>query len=662
MKDVKSIRTNKFNSPKNLSPDGYLKRYDEIFSDATDLQKQFAKDMFNLIINDEDTSKITTISAPCGIGKSTTIKALVNYCAIGSNNKWRDSQAIGLVIVTDQLERLAEYHTLKKAADTNDVYDYSVVQHKNYCTYISSKDKLNTASKLLIKSQYQPIVLLSTQKYFQMPDDQRERLFTYRYIDRRGNSESFARRIVIFDEKPYFYSTKTIQFSNINDVLSALQEGIPSTDPNKAWVIEQYQNFRTKIEKVLLEKERLTSTHEDIFYWNDKNSLHLTSNDKKFFEIIEGYKREISRIKHLAYADLFDFKRLISEGAFFITTRQTRGQDYQTRFELLTDNKEKFYINRNKAKFFVLDATADIDPDYQVPYVKLVDTSQYRRSIPLTITQINVNTSKSQIAARGQSMKMIDAIKRDMWSRVEINENLLVATYMKIRELFEGKDTSVVHFGRIKGSNEFHGVHKMAHIGLNRSHHFVYFLLWLSKNPMAYEALKHMDEAKSRQFISDRTKQVKGLFPIEEMNQIMFRSILADFEQNIFRTAIRDFNNAKPVEIFAYWDSEKFSDLNILMEERYIPLGANIEYCTTPAIIEQAKVNSRQSANGEMTVPQKILEWYDNQPKGKVFKIAEMLAATGTNYDRFKKIRKTNQAINNIFANAQVSRGIYKVS
>ena len=61
--------------------------------------------MFNLIVNDEDKSYVTAIPAPCGIGKTMTIKALINYSVINSNNAARYKQAVGLVIITDQLKR-----------------------------------------------------------------------------------------------------------------------------------------------------------------------------------------------------------------------------------------------------------------------------------------------------------------------------------------------------------------------------------------------------------------------------------------------------------------------------------------------------------------------------------------------------------------------------
>lgn len=652
-----------------MPENGYIKRYKRIYDNPTDLQLKFAEDMFNLIVNDEDKSRVTVIPAPCGIGKTMTIKALINYCVINNVNTWRYKNAVGLVIITDQLKRLEEYQYVKKDTKKKNEdwgeFDYASLQHEQFCTYITSKHKTKSSSELLLESEYQPIVLLSTQRYFALSEHQRERLFTYRITDKNKKTDNYARRIVIFDEKPYFYSTKTIQFSNINDVLSALQEGIPSTDKNKAWVIEQYENFRLKIEKVLLDKEIISNSNEDIFYWNDKNSLYLTSNDERFFEIIDSYKSAITRVKQLAYADLLDFKRLINEGAFFITTKKIKGQDYQTRFELFTNNKEKFYINKNKAKFFVFDATADVDPDYHVSYINMINTEQYHRQIPLTIKQFNVNTSKSQMTTSKQDMNTIKAIKQDISERFGTDDKQLIATYMKIKKQFENKNNiniSVVHFGNIKGINDFRTVHKMAHVGLNRNHHFDYFIIWLSKNPMVYELLRHMDEEKSRKFISDKTKQIKGLFETGEMNQIMFSSLLADFEQNIHRIAIREFTNTEPVEVLAYWDNEIFASLNELIEERYSPYGAKIEYYETPLLIAKAKVENRITYDGERTIPQRIIEWFDNQPKGRIFKVSELLIELNITNKQFQKA-KNNKCISDLLSkNHTGQRGLYKVA
>ena len=628
--------------------------------------------MFNLIINDEDDSKVTVIPAPCGIGKTMAIKALVNYCVVNNLDKWRFSNSVGLVIITDQLKRLEEYQYVKKdskKSKTNEdwgEFDYSFLQHEKYCTYITSKHKTKSANELLLESEYQPIVLLSTQRYFALSDQQRERLFAYRLTDKNKKTNVYARRIVIFDEKPYFYSTKTIQFSNINDVLSVLQEGIPSSDNNKSWVLEQYENFRTKIEKVLLEKERISNSNEDIFYWKDKDSLQLTSNADKFFEIIGSYREEITRLKQPTFADLLDFKRLINEGAFFITTKKIKGQDYQTRFELLTDNKEKFYINKNQAKFFVFNATADADPDYHIPYINMVCTEQYHRQLPLIIKQFNVNTSKSQMTASKQDSNAIKAIKQDIFERFSANEKHLIATYMKTKRVFEHKkrkNMSIVHFGNIKGQNEFRTYFKMAHVGLNRSHHFDYFITWLSRNLTMYECLKDMDEEESRKFISDKTKQVKGLFKTEEMNQIMFNSLLVDFEQNIHRTAIREFSNTEPVEILAYWNSEIFASFNKLIEKRFSPYGAKIEYHDTPALIAKAKVENRKTYGGGKTIPQRIIEWQDNQPKGRVYKVYDLLNEVDITGKQLDKAKENNQYIKNMFANTTTDKkGYYMIA
>ncbi|MCL1806770.1 MAG: hypothetical protein FWG31_03605 [Oscillospiraceae bacterium] len=640
-----------------LTEDGYIQRYMNFIKNPAPEQKQFANDTFQMLVNDRDTSIITVFPARCGVGKSTAIKAMINYCVKHDNLKYRYKESVGLVIITDQLKRLKEY----QCAPKNTEYDYSQIQHESFCTYITSKDETKTAGELLTISQYTPIVLLSTQRYFALSDHQRARLFEYR-IGNNKRSTKHSRRIVIFDEKPYFYSTKILEVSNLNDVSTALQKGIPSDDKNKDWIMKEYGSFRSKMANELLIKEK-TDKSEDIFYWRDPNSQSVTTNDARFYEIVNSYKNELSKIRQSAFVDLLDFKKLMEEGGFFLTKRKGKGQDYGTWFELFQDNRDKFYLGEGKAKFFVFDASADTDPDYDVDYVKMINCTQYNVSIPLTIRQHDVNTSKSHIVSNQQEDFTINAIKQDMQDRTPDSHSVLVATYMKSKKHFTDRNLKVMHFGNTKGLNCFASILHMAHVGLNRSHHFNYFITWLSKHPVQMELLKHLGEEKSRQYIADFTKQIKGLFESEELNEIMFKSILVDFEQNIFRTAIRDYRNTKKVELHTYWNCDVFSKLNRLIRKRYEPYGVEIQYMGVPQAVAQAKVKNRKPKNGEQTVPQKILEWRDQQEKGKVFKLSEMLNELNIDNNAFKGAVRTNQTIRNIFSTSRTDKqGYYKIA
>ena len=64
-----------------------------------------------------------------------------------------------------------------------------------------------------------------------------------------------------------------------------------------------------------------------------------------------------------------------------------------------------------------------------------------------------------------------------------------------------------------------------------------------------------------------------------------------------------------------------------------------------------------------MTNAQKVIEWRDNQTKGKEFKIKELLKDTGLTYDSFKKVLKNNLILRKEFDLMKTSRkGYYKIN
>lgn len=137
---------------------------------------------------------------------------------------------------------------------------------------------------------------------------------------------------------------------------------------DKDWLIQEYHAFRDKMTSLLREKEK-TSSNVDRFYWRDHYTSNITSNDERFFELLEKYKKPICKQYVNAITDFNIFKSIMIDGAFFTTTKNARLQDYETYFQIFKDNKNKFYLGENKVKCFVFDATADVDPDYHLDYV-----------------------------------------------------------------------------------------------------------------------------------------------------------------------------------------------------------------------------------------------------------------------------------------------------
>ena len=648
--------------------DGYIDRYKDFIKEPAPLQEQFAKDMFEIVATDIDTSNITVLSARCGVGKSTFVSSLISYFCTYDNYAYRQSEAVGAIVVTDKLDRLVEYQDKPQHIQSFWGEENEDVNIKKYSTYISSNDD-KSAMSLLIESQYKPIVLLSTQRYFSMSDEQREMLFEYYYVDWNKNKTKMTREIIIFDEKPYFSNTLRLEVKNLNDCSTALQNGIPECPQNrenKDWLLQEYRRYRDKMENLLREKEK-TNSNVDRFYWKDKNTNNLTSNDDRFFELIEKNKSTIAKEYPNVMTDLRAFKTIMTEGAFFTTTKKSRNQEYRTFFELYQDNKSKFYLGQNKVKCFVFDATADIDPDYKLDYVKIIDCSKYNTPINLTINFLNVASSKSQLVNSSNSESQIKAIYKTIkeYCYQKGFGNTLIVTYKPIEEKFKGSDFMINHFGGIKGMNEFLECSKFAHVGNNRFDPFVYFIKYISQKPELLKMLKGMDELTSREYIKNSVKMTKGLFENSVLNNIMFKSILADFEQNIFRTAIRNYNNGKEVNVYTFWNCDTFNELNNMIESRLSPYGVNFEYLGVPDQVNRVKTENRKTKNGIKTNPQKIFEWIETKKNNNVelFKISDMLDETKLTRKQYEKAIEHNYSVRMFFNNNKTNKkGWYKIS
>ena len=179
-----------------------------------------------------------------------------------------------------------------------------------------------------------------------------------------------------------------------------------------------------------------------------------------------------------------------------------------------------------------------------------------------------------------------------------------------------------------------------------------------------YRQLMDMSEEESLDFFSALSKNHNKEYE-SIITSVMLRCMLADFEQNIFRLAIRNYSNTENVHIWTFYNSNDslYSELSSMIEKRYKPYGTIFEYEDTPEELQIEKIKDRKPPEGKkMTNAQKIIEWCDKQESGKVFKLNELLQDTGMNNDSFKSTRKDNQTIKKLFDDMKTDkRGYYMI-
>lgn len=630
-------------------------------------QIEFFKETFEIIMNNRDTSKVTCFAARPGIGKSTFIKTLM-HCCIGLDFFKGKYNPIGLVIITDSMKRLeglsnGKEDSIEAKKNWGELFeDWGINEH--YEEFEKSVIVLKSDTPFLEqlqKQHYKPIVLMSTQRYFMLSKKVRDQLFSFSY-----NGEVLKRNTVIFDECPYFSETVQINSYNLAMIESALLEGLSDDVEDKEFVTREFTVFKNRLIDQMAQNERESDDSDIILYWKDKRYSTITPNDKLFFEVVENNMVSLTQKYGSILKDLECLKEMAKNGAIFYCFKKKEGKDYERSFVLVMDNREAFYLGKDR-KIFVFDATADIDPRYDLDYVEIVDGKSYSNPLNMTITNVNIPTSKTTLCNNSKkSIKIIDTIRKYIVNQViggmEEGKEILIATYKNICNRFNYGFPQVAYFGNLKGFNEYKDLVKMAHIGMNRYSPMAYYYIYCGCHRDKYMELSEMSRKESLDYLTNLTqKQGRQKF----LNDIMIRSMLADFEQNIFRLAIRNYDNKENVQVWTFYNtnSEVYNALTKAIESRYKPCGVVFEYEETPMELQISKIQDRKPPKGKKkTNAQKIIEWCENQEEGTIFKISTLLSDTGLSNNSFKETRKSNNVIKKMFAKMKTKKqGYYKI-
>lgn len=577
------------------------------------------------ISKDTDMSKITVFPIPCGIGKSEYIKYAIADAL--QNNK-------GIIIVTDTIDGLNRYMDAQEEELTKYIHN-----NLNRISILTSDNIADESRKVY----YKPVILMSTQRYFRL---------TRTEIQKFIIGQKYKRNKIIFDEKIYLLESKRITTQTLNEIDTALDEGLDNTvdSEEKQWILSQFRMFSSKLKFLLEQNERLNEdkkTYKKEGYFDSKG-LVMSENDEKFIELIEKYRLYLK-----GYPDVIDniraLKKLLIEGA--ITSQKIRNkkdrEKYGNYFTVILNNSDKL-INLG-AKVFVLDGTADISPEYDLKCVSKVDCSQFHRDLSnLTINIVNVNTSKDKLTKGGdKTNRLLQAIV-DYIKSLPITTNTIF-TYKAIEDVFRERFKNVNHFGNIKGTNLYRDENHICQVGLHRYSELIYMLY-------ANEIEQCND--------TGNDAIVTRIYDKETIDRIRCRFILADIEQNLYRCKIRNSNNTEKCTYTlicnvdeSNFTLENYHPLIDLIKSRYEKYGATINLMETPLEFKLLKTKERH----QDTHAKKILNWLSEKEKGYVFNITDMLFQLNILADNFKDIKKQNVGIKDLFSKMRIKRGIYKI-
>lgn len=610
---------------------GIVDRVDSKFP-ITPMQMDFFAEMVALINNDKDTEKVTCIPAPCGIGKSLLIGSCVKVCA---------KHNIGLLVLTDSVKRLNEYVE-------------NFIDNIFVCTAEMS------VFQVLDEIKRNAVVLMTTQKYFGLDDVQREMLFDFK------NKRMWEhRRKVIIDEIPKFYASERIGIKELNTIDTLLHCNLCELVEDKEEIIRLFENGKNRIKQYMKEHEQ-KNDEDYLFYANPNEFEQIRDSFGNFFDKIEKHRAELMK-EESDHNDvkLIDLLRYLCEnGGVFSTYKKSGGYKYETAYWVYQNKSNYFKTNMGQTKFFIFDATCDIHPLYQQDFIKVMDCSKYKRKLNLTINIVNISTSRNALKKDNDFSNIIKYVKSQKQSEP------LIVTYADVEDAFKNAFAHTAHFGNLKGFNEYNNLTEMYQIGLNRCNPLEYYFMLCTNNQEVYDTTKAMTKEQSRDFfwhiikLKNDSGKASAAFAKYWMDEILVNSIVADFEQNLFRLSVRNIGEERQnkVTLFTNYTKELYSRVCEEIEKRFKGT-AEVKYLDTPDNIKVEKLNNRKSKSGE-THLQKILKFLDSKEIGEVFEIKELCEKTKLTQKQLQKVKDNNPSIKNIFNEMKTDkRGWYaKVS
>lgn len=559
------------------------------------------------IQEDTDTNTISVFPLPCGVGKSEYIKYLIADAIINQ---------YGLIIVTDVIDRLNGYMVSHQDEQLTEYINRNMNQ-------ISVLNSANVATELKILV-FKPVILMTTQRYFNLSKDELINLTT---------AQNYKRQKIVFDERPYLFETKKITIKMLDNIAITFKEALDNTvnQGDKQWLINQYEIFNTKLQQCLKDNEQKnidkTNFKRELFF--DYPNLTISEDDARFNTLVNRYKYLLIRHNSDILKDIEALRKLINNGV--ITSqkinRKKSNQKYNNFFTVVVNNADKL-LNIG-AKVFVLDGTADISPEYQLKCVNMVDCSQFKRDLSkLTFNIVNVNTSKNRLTTKDDKTKHLINTIINYIKAQPFNINT-VFTYQAIEDIFKASFTKVNHFQNIKGSNQYRDVRNICQVGLNRWSDLVYMLY-------ASEIYSYNDVDKSL---------IKRIYDQETIDKIRCELILADIEQNLYRSKVRNADNKDSCTYTIICSTHEYSrifddyqPLVNMIKARYEPLGAKVNIIDTPNEFKLLKAEERKTKNE--TGIQKFSLWLKNQNKDRLFKRADVIKECNITDEQFKELKK----------------------
>jgi hypothetical protein len=520
------------------------------------------------------------IPAKAGFGKSTFIRTFLETKVLEMKEldiEW------GAIIVTDRIDDLKD---LQKYLENNfGVYKENIVINngeeeielipwmyvlegwsESICLdkKIKQYDELNClrinceyfdkckVSKQISEQIKSPILAMSNARLFNYLSENRLKEFV-KWVNKKDNQ--VVRKILIIDEKPKLENNDDIDLNILSEMIKNVKQ------------ISQYNVTMKNVKTKLLQE--LIQAQSRIIEFQNKNiecrNAIVYENNSQFFsdEFMDNW--------HKYYRFPYRYKinsieTLLTKGGLWCNTEK------RLYFKLLEYAKYEWNIGINTVIF---DATAETDPSYNDIF-NYMDIDDYKNYKNLNINVIDENFSKNALKENPKKIKPItEWIKNDILKKGKT----YIVTYKEyssvVKQQLQGLNNIVFdkngieeiipYFGNTKGKNVWQDCEYMVQIGWNRYTSDDYLASYLSV--YGFDKLRtiyfnNIDDDKAKEYLTKGYIKLTN-YDFEEINIVFHRlsKIVSEFEQEVFRTKLRDFGSDEDVTVYIFKPDKRILDM-----------------------------------------------------------------------------------------------------
>ncbi|MFT5872860.1 MAG: hypothetical protein ACI8WT_001798 [Clostridium sp.] len=649
-------------------------RYINLFTErgltATEPQINFARETSKILLGElKKQELLPTIPAPCGFGKSTINQVFLEViCLAYKEGIFED----GIIIVTDKIDQLYELHndlietvgyyinnSLKNKSENTpytyvmegwkeDSYERGVCLNRDAKVYeygMCTSERCPNYGKCKICNQKfdqfgSPILLMTNARLETCGEGIN---FYSTYTDKSKNRQRRTLRII--DEKPTMRNNFKVNIEVLGEIRNALDKIDDSKDKktptDKQILIDKWEKIRSNINGKFTD----FSKSERIIVSNINNTPILLT-DIEFTTLWENYmgknkfKRELEHIH-----------TVLTKGGLFINANK-RGSWIET-IGMKNIHSENF-------KTVIYDGTALIDPDYSdESIIRFLDIENLRTFENMTVNvHMGTKLTKTNFNAKNHlekgCAKFLDAIKKEdtyvvthkkqaslILAEIRKHNKTLTVNLPKDAKTFGAKRPNIVtfsdiklpYYGNTKGSNVARDCTQMVNFGWNVLPDYEYLIRYLC-NSNDEESLDKLFKDCAN---IETSKNIIN-YIIESNSKLkLYKNycMLVDFVQEVFRTALRkyDCNDDITIECF------QCDMVLVRMIEQIFPnCNVNVDYDGLECFAE-SKIEGFTTKDGNMTAPQKFIEWSKNW-NGEKISVTDLKSQCNVSDNQWKDLKK----------------------